>query len=95
VPVKAGKHPNASFTVLRCSVDNVEKSAEENDESDLTQLDIEEGEGLEEYQDIDEEAEVEEVVDEEDNIEEEGNEEEEPVSSQDMEHTVIVVAPRR
>ena len=30
-----------------------------------------------------------------DNLEEEGNEEEEPVSSQDMEHTVIVVAPRR
>jgi hypothetical protein len=83
---------------LRCSVDNVEKSAEENDESDLTQLDIEEGEGLEEYQDIDEEAEEEEEEeeeDEEDNIEEEGNEEEEPVSSQDLEHTVIVVAPRR
>jgi len=80
---------------LRCSIDNVEKSPEENDECDLTQLDIEEGEGLEEYQDIDEEAEKEEEEDEEGNIEEEGNEEEEPVSSQDMEHTVIVVAPRR
>jgi hypothetical protein len=33
--------------------------------------------------------------DEEYNLEEEGIEEEELVSSQDMEHTVIVVAPRR
>jgi len=86
--------PKASFTVLRCSVDNVEKSAEENDESDLIQLGIEEGEGLEEYQDIDEDAEEEEEEDEEDNIEEEANKEEEPVSSQNMEHTVIVIAPR-
>jgi hypothetical protein len=53
---------------------------EENDESDLTELDIDEGEGLEEYKNVD--AEVEEEVN-----------EEELVSSQDMEHSVIVVAP--
>ncbi|KAF8534328.1 hypothetical protein BDD12DRAFT_896200 [Trichophaea hybrida] len=57
-------------------------NAEEHDESDLTELDIEEGEGLEENKDVDEEE------------QEEGNEEE-LVSSQDMEHSVIVVAPRR
>jgi len=34
-------------------------------------------------------------VEEEDDVEEEGIEEEELVSSQDMEHSVIVVAPRR
>ena len=61
--------------------------AEQNDESHLTVLDIEEGEGLEEYQDVGEEEE-------EDDVEEEGTEEE-LVSSQDMEHIVIVVAPRR
>jgi len=54
----------------------------------LTELDTEEGEGLEEYKDVDKEEE-------EDDIEEEANEEEELVSSQDMEHSVIVVAPRR
>ena len=75
------------------SVGDVNKSAEENDESDLTELDIEEGEVLEEYKNVDEEEEEEE--DEEDDVEEEGNEEEELVSSQDMEHSVIVVAPRR
>ena len=53
---------------------------EDNDESDLTELDIEEGEGLEEYKDVDKEEE---------------EEDEELVSSQDMEHSVIVVAPRR
>jgi hypothetical protein len=58
----------------------------------LTELDIEEGEGLGEYKDVDEEEEEEE---EEDDVEEEGNEEEELVSSQDIEHSVIVVAPRR
>jgi len=61
--------------------------AEENDESHLIELDIEEGEGLEEYQDVGEE--------EEDDVEEEGIEEEELVSSQNMAHSVIVVAPRR
>jgi hypothetical protein len=54
----------------------------------LTELDIEEGEGLEVYQDVGEEEE-------EGDVEEEGIEEEELVSSQDMEHSVIVVAPRR
>jgi len=49
---------------------------EDNDERDLTELDIEEGEGLEEYGNVDAE------------------EEEELVSSQDMEHSVIVGAPR-
>ena len=52
----------------------------------MTELDIEEGEGLDEYKDVDEE---------EDDVEEEGNEEEELVSSQYIEHSVIVVAPRR
>ena len=60
--------------------------AEENDESHFTVLDIEEGEGLEAYQDLGEEEE-------EDDVDEEGIEEEELVSSQDMEHSVIVVAP--
>jgi hypothetical protein len=45
--------------------------------------------GLEEYQDVGEEEE------EEDDVEEEGIEEEELVSSYDMEHSIIVVAPRR
>jgi len=54
----------------------------------LTELDIEEGEGLEEYKYVGEEEE------EEDDAEEEGIKEEELVSSQDMEHSVIVVAPR-
>jgi len=72
-------------------VDDVNKSVEENDESDLTDLDIEEGEGLDEYKDVDEEEDEDEV---EDVVEEEGNEEEELVSSQDIEHSVIVVAPR-
>jgi len=53
----------------------------------LTELDIEEGEGLEEYQDVGEEEEKE------DDVEDEGIEEEELVSSQHMEHSVIVVAP--
>jgi hypothetical protein len=52
----------------------------------LTEPDIEEGEGLEEYKAVDEE---------EDDVVEENNEEEELVSSQDMEHSLIVVAPRR
>jgi len=44
---------------------------------------------LEVYQDVGEEEE------EEDDVEEEGIEEEELVSSYDMEHSVIVVTPRR
>jgi hypothetical protein len=52
----------------------------------MTELNIEEGEGLEEYKDVDEEEE-------EDDIEEDGDEKEEQVSSQDMQRSVIVVAP--
>ena len=59
----------------------------------MTELDIEEREGLEEYKDVDNEEEEE--VEEEDDVEEGANEEEELVSSQDMEHSVIVVTPRR
>jgi hypothetical protein len=54
---------------------------EKNNESDLTELDIEEGEGLEEYENVDGEEEKE-------------DNEEELVSSRDMEHSIIVVAPR-
>jgi hypothetical protein len=54
----------------------------------LRVLDIEQGEGLEVYQDVCEEQDK-------DDVEEEGIEGEELVSSQDMEHSVIVVAPRR
>jgi hypothetical protein len=54
----------------------------------LTELDIEERNGPEEYQDVGGKEE------EEDDVEEEGIKEEELVSSQDMEHSVIVVAPR-
>jgi hypothetical protein len=42
--------------------------------------------GLKEYKDVDKKEE------EEDDVEEDGNEKEELVSSQDMEHSVIVVA---
>jgi len=61
---------------------------EEHDQSHLTVLDIEEGEGLKVYQDMCEEED-------EDDVEDEGIEGEELVSRQDMEHNVIVVAPRR
>jgi hypothetical protein len=54
----------------------------------LTELDIEERNGPEEYQDVGGKEE------EEDDVEEEGIKEEELVSSQDMKHSVIVVAPR-
>jgi len=77
-----------SFT----SVDDVNKSGEEDDESDWTELDIEKGEGLDENKDVDEEEEEEEK---EDHVGDEGNEEEELGSSQDMEHSVIVVTPQR
>ena len=49
---------------------------------------MEEGEGLKVYQDMCEEED-------EDDVEDEGIEGEELVSRQDMEHNVIVVAPRR
>jgi hypothetical protein len=72
------------------SVDDVNTSVEEKDENDLTELDTDEREGLGQYKDVDEEEEKEE---EEDDVEEERKEEEELVSSQDIEHSVIVVAP--
>ena len=84
--LRANTQGEATAQTYSTSVDDVNKSVEENDESDLTELDIEEGEGLDEYKDVDEE---------EDDVEEEGNEEEELVSSQYIEHSVIVVAPRR
>jgi hypothetical protein len=58
----------------------------------LTELDIEEGEGIDEYKDVDDEEDEEE---DEDDVQEEGNEEEELVSRQDIEHSVIAGAPRR
>ena len=79
----------ATAQTYSTSVDDVNKSVEENDESDLTELDIEEGVVLDEYKDVDEEEEEDEDV-----VEEDGNEEE-PISSQDIEHSVIVVAPPR
>ena len=89
--LRANTQGEATAQTYSTSVDDVNKSVEENDECDLTELDTEEGEGLGEYKDVDEEEEKEE----EDDVEEEGNEEEELVSSQDIEHSVIVVAPRR
>jgi len=88
--LRANTQGEATAQTYSTSVDDVNKSVEENDESDLTELDIEEGEGLDEYKDVDEEEEEEEG-----DVEDEGNEEEEVVSSQDIEHSVIVVAPRR
>jgi hypothetical protein len=87
--LRANTQGEATAQTYSTSVDDVNKSVEENDESDLTELDIEEGEGLEEYKDVDKEEEEEE----EDDVEEEANEEEELVSSQDMEHSVVAVAP--
>jgi len=87
--LRANTQGEATAQTYSTSVDDVNKSVEENDESDLTELDTE-GEGVGEYKDVDEEEE-----EEEDDVEEEGNEEEELVSSQDMEHSAIVVAPRR
>ena len=89
--LRANTQGEAAAQTYYTSVDDVNKSVEVNDESDLTELDIEEGECLEESKDVDKEEEEEEEED----VEEEANEEEELVSSQDMEHIVIVVAPRR
>ena len=62
----------------------------ENNQSDLTELDIEE-EGLEHYNDVDDKKQEEQEDEEEENdVEEE--DEEELVSSPDIEHSVIVVA---
>jgi hypothetical protein len=93
--LQANIQGEATAQTYSTTVDDVSKSVEENDDGDLTELDIEEGEGLEEYNDVDKEEEEEEEEEEEDDVEEEANEEEELVSSQDMEHSVIVVAPRR
>jgi hypothetical protein len=115
--LRANTQGEAIAQTYSTSVDDVNQSAEDNDDSDFTEQDIEEGEGLEEYNDVDEEEQDEEQ--EEDNVLEEDNdesdlteldieegegleeygnvdaeEEEELVSSQDMEHSVIVVAPR-
>jgi len=89
--LRANTQGEATAQTYSTSVDDVNKSVEENSESDLTELNIEEGEGLNEYKDVDEEEEEEEE-EEEDDVE--GNEEEELVSSQDIEHSVIVVAPQ-
>jgi hypothetical protein len=61
--------------------------AEENNESHCRVLNIKDGEGLEVYQDVCEEQDK-------DDLEEDGIKGEELVSSQDMEHSVIVFAPR-
>jgi hypothetical protein len=75
-------------------VDTDSTSAEDtaNQSSDLPDLDIEDKEVLEEEGVIGEEEEEEE---EEEECNEEGNEEYEPVSDDDMEHSVIVVASGR
>jgi len=78
--LEANTQGEATAQTYSTSVGDGNKSVEENDESDLTELDIEEGEGLEEYKDVDKEEEEEE----EDDVEEEANEEEELDSSQDM-----------
>jgi len=77
MPAALGQMPQKPPGQIPCQHN---QRVEDNDESDLTELDIEEGEGLEEYKDVDKEEE---------------EEDEELVSSQDMEHSVIVVAPRR
>jgi len=88
--LRANTQGEATAQTYSTSVDDVNKSVEENDESDLTELDIEERGGLDEYKDVDEEEDEDEDV-----VEEEGSEEEELVSSQDIEHSVIVVASQR
>ena len=87
MPAALGQMPQKPPGQIPCQHN---QRVEDNDESDLTELDIEEGEGLEEYKDVDKEEE-----EEEDDVEEEANEDKELVSSQDIEHSVIVVAPRR
>jgi hypothetical protein len=70
---------------------DVNKSVEENDVSDFAELDIGKAEGFKEYKDMEKE---EDEGEEETDVEAEVNEEEKLVSSQDMEHSVIVVALR-
>jgi hypothetical protein len=62
-----------------------------NDSSDLTELDTEDEKVLEEEEVTGEEEEEDEEEEEEEGNEE-GNEENEPVSNDDMEHSVMVVA---
>jgi hypothetical protein len=65
--LQANSQREATTQTYSTSVDDIKKSAEESDESDLTELDIEEGHGLEECKDVDEKEEKEE---EEDDVEE-------------------------
>jgi len=88
--LRANTQGEATAQTYSTSVDDVNKSVDENDESDLTELDIEEREGLDKYKDVDEEEDEDEDV-----VEEEGSEEEELVSSQDVKRSVIVVASQR
>jgi len=66
-----------------------------NESSDLPDLDTEDNEVLEEEGVTGEEDEAKEEERNEEEGNEEGNEEDEPVSSDDMEHSVIVVASGR
>jgi hypothetical protein len=52
--LRANTQREATAQIYSTSVHDINKSAEENDESDLTKPDIEEGEGLKEYKDVDE-----------------------------------------
>jgi len=61
--LRANTQGEATAQIYSTSVDVVNKRVEENDESDLTELDVEEGEGLDEYKDVDEEEEKEEEED--------------------------------
>jgi hypothetical protein len=65
--LRANTQREATAQRYSTSFHDINKSAEENDESDLTELDIEEGEDHEEYKDVDEKEEEEE---EEDDVEE-------------------------
>jgi hypothetical protein len=55
--LRANTQGDATAQTYPTSVDDVNLSVEDNDESDLTELDMEEGEGLEEYKDVDKEEE--------------------------------------
>jgi len=67
--LRANTQREATAQTYSTSVHDINKSAEENDESDLTEPDIEEGEGLEVYKDVDE-KEKEKEEEEEDDVEE-------------------------
>jgi len=53
--LRANTQGEATAQTCSTSVDDVKNTVQENDESDLTELDIEEGEGLKEYKDVDKE----------------------------------------